>query len=207
MLGARLDNNGCHFRVWAPNAREVHVVGDFNWNADASNRLASEAGGYWKRFIAGAKEKQRYKFRTTRQDGTTVDRIDPAARYTLHSGLGDPKNGGFIVKLRDGWPDFTTPAFDNFIIYQLHVGSFAGFNDDFAGSVDDETATTGMIESKLGYIRELGFNAIELLPMNNIGPTAPGATIRASTCPWSRLTAHRRRFDGSWRGRTRRGSR
>jgi 1,4-alpha-glucan branching enzyme len=56
------------------------------------------------------------------------------------------------------------PLFENLIIYQLHIGSFAAFNDD-AGQVVDQTATFKIIASKLDYIRDLGFNAIQLLPV------------------------------------------
>jgi 1,4-alpha-glucan branching enzyme len=90
-------------------------------------------------------------------------RIDPAARDTTHSGLDDPDNGAFVVDTRSGWPPFRTPAFVNLIIYQLHVRSFAGRNDHFAGQVPQGTANSSFLESKLGYIRELGFDAIELL--------------------------------------------
>ena len=91
--------------------------------------------------------------------------MDPAARDTTHSGLADPANGGFVVNPAFNWPPFRTPRFEDLIIYQLHVGTFAGMNDHFATRVKNGTAEIGFIESKLDYIRDLGFNVIQLLPI------------------------------------------
>jgi 1,4-alpha-glucan branching enzyme len=70
-------------------------------------------------------------------------------------------------------PAFNTPPFDELLIYQLHVGSFSGHND--GTNVRDNTATFLDLISKLDYIRNLGFNAIQLLPINTEQGSACGA--------------------------------
>jgi 1,4-alpha-glucan branching enzyme len=167
-IGARLSENGCRFRVYAPNAATVHVVLEFNnWSKGPTNLLAESNDGYWEGEIAGANKGQKYRYLLVTPDGKELRKIDPAARDTVHSGLGDSNNGGFIVDPSYPWHNFTTPGFDDFIIYQCHVGAFAGYHDDFSqdASQNDDTAKIRFIESKLSYIRDTGFNAIQLLPV------------------------------------------
>ncbi|CAN0381261.1 unnamed protein product, partial [Ectocarpus sp. 4 AP-2014] len=59
------------------------------------------------------------------------------------------------------WAPFETPRFENFLIYQFHVGSFAGRGDH----VQRFPATFADVETKLSYIRDLGFSAIQPLPV------------------------------------------
>jgi pullulanase/glycogen debranching enzyme len=70
-------------------------------------------------------------------------------------------------------PAFNSPPFDELLIYQLHVGSFSGHNDGL--NVRDNTATFLDLISKLDYIRNLGFNAIQLLLVNTEQGSACGA--------------------------------
>jgi 1,4-alpha-glucan branching enzyme len=69
---------------------------------------------------------------------------------------------------------FSTPAFQDFLIYQLHVGSFAGKNDGIP--VTDNIATFVNVIAKLDYIRGLGFNTIQLLPITDFRCDLPGAS-------------------------------
>ena len=70
---------------------------------------------------------------------------------------------------------FSTPAFQDFLIYQLHIGSFAGKNDGIP--VTNNIATFVDVIAKLDYIRGLGFNAIELLPITDFLCDLPGASL------------------------------
>ena len=163
MLGARFENNGALFRVWAPNADQAFVAYDGHWNLATAFEL-SRHGEYFDGFVPHVAVETRYKF-VFFENGQEIWRIDPAARDTLHSGLNDPNNGGLIVDTTFGWPPFETPRFEDLIIYQLHVGTFAGMNDEFAWSILHGAANISFIESKLDYIKNMGFNAIELLPI------------------------------------------
>ena len=79
-MGATLIADGATFRVWAPHAHSVHVVGDFNnrQRNDAS-LLTRDAHGHWRGFISGARDRQRYMFYVV-GDGSEGLKRDPYAR-------------------------------------------------------------------------------------------------------------------------------
>ena len=59
------------------------------------------------------------------------------------------------------WAPFDPPRFENYLIYQFHVGTFAGRGDQH----DTDWATFAQVESKLGYVREMGFTCVQPLPV------------------------------------------
>ena len=171
-IGAWINNGICHFRVWAPHVDDVQVLLQSSelWNSTGETRTESltiNDDGYWTLQLDNVEPDTLYRYAISK-DAITRQKLDPAARDVIHSGLTrfDPDNGnaGIILAEHDlDWPPFITPAFENFIIYQFHIGSFAGRNDhldntDIAGFAD--------VSSKFGYIREQGFNAIEMLPVH-----------------------------------------
>ena len=169
-IGAHPNNAGCFFRVWAPYASQLKVLiqdGDI-WIRDADTRtfnLNRSEDGYWSGTVPDVQPGNLYRYEIT-TDGHTFQRLDPTSRDVLHSGLTrdypDSENASIVVSDElYTWSSYTTPHFNNFIIYQLHVGSFAGRND----GLEKEIATFADIETKLDYVRRLGFNAIELLPI------------------------------------------
>lgn len=164
MLGARFEPGGVRFNVWAPNADRAFVAYDGHWTIGSAFEL-TRTGDYFVGLAHGITVGMRYKYVFLRGSDAPSWRIDPAARDTTHSGLNDQNNGAFVVDVSHQWPSFRTPAFENLIIYQLHVGTFAGRNDEFVTTVKDRVANIGSIKSKLSYISALGFNAVELLPI------------------------------------------
>ena len=171
-IGAWIEGALCNFRVWAPNAENVKVLlqaGDC-WDRQMRIReepLIRDDIGYWKGAVANVPPGTLYRYAVI-YDGITREKLDPAARDVIHSGLTrfDPDNCNASIILDPGstdWVPFETPAFENFIIYQLHVGSFAGRNDHL-----NDKAIGGFLDvaTKFSYIRDLGFNAIELLPIH-----------------------------------------
>ena len=171
-IGAWIKDGICFFRVWAPNAEGVGLLlqsGEL-WDHNAQTReepLSREANGYWSNSVTNLPTGTLYRYAITYQ-GVTRQKLDPAARDLIHSGLTrfDPDNcNASIVPDNDStdWVPFDTPAFKNFIIYELHVGSFAGRNDHLG---DKPIARFLDVATKFRYIRELGFNAIELLPVH-----------------------------------------
>ena len=169
-IGAWLTPTGCFFRVWAPHADAVSVLvqeGPYWESGDEITILALERDGdYWSGIVPGVVAWRMYRFEIT--NGARVfQTLDPAARDVLSSELTrhDPTSRNASIVPADDlvtWSPFTTPRFENFILYQLHVGSFAGRNDH----LPTDWATFEHIESKLGYIRDLGFNCIQLLPIH-----------------------------------------
>ena len=81
-LGCHLHDGGARFAVWAPNARSVSVIGDFNgWNADTDRTyVRSDGSGLWELDVAGVAEGQRYKFAVFTHEGQRLDKADPFAR-------------------------------------------------------------------------------------------------------------------------------
>ena len=79
-MGANLVADGATFRVWAPHARSMHVIGDFNnrQRNDAS-LLTRDDHGHWRGFIPGVRDRQRYMFYVV-GDGGEGPKRDPYAR-------------------------------------------------------------------------------------------------------------------------------
>jgi 1,4-alpha-glucan branching enzyme len=171
-IGARSAGEGFFFRVWAPHATAVSVVIQDGPYWERTDRTTEHplvrCGDYWSATVARARADQLYRFRIRCSDGSVIEQIDPAARDVISSALtrgGDPDNHNGAVMLSDEafpWAPFVTPRFENFIIYQLHVGSFAGRGD----GLEKVGATFGDVEGKLPYIREMGFNCVQLLPIH-----------------------------------------
>src|SRR4249919_1994626 len=85
-LGARVIEHdgvkGVHFAVWAPNARGINVVGDFNsWNGSKHPLRALEQSGYWETFVPGLAQGATYKFEILGADGRRVLKSDPCGHY------------------------------------------------------------------------------------------------------------------------------
>src|SRR5262249_40311206 len=71
---------GTYFAVWAPNAKRVSIVGDFNRWDPAANRMRScGSSGVWEGFVAGAQHGHHYKYYIAVQDDAAIDKGDPLA--------------------------------------------------------------------------------------------------------------------------------
>ncbi len=152
-MGAVAHATGTTFRVWAPNAEAVAVVGPFNdWNP-TQNPLHPEAPGYWAADVPAVGPGTEYKFHLSRL-GQEFTRNDPYARQVTSSA------GSSVVHdphFDWGDDDFQMPAWNELVIYELHVGTFHAPDAEHVG-------TFGNVAEKLPYLRELGINCIELLP-------------------------------------------
>ena len=168
------------FRVWAPFAAQVDVILDHPV-ANTTFALANEAGTpNWSADGIPAPPNTRYQYRITTAPGQDNDTSQPHIRTdarALQVEGSDAPCQGYIVDpglFNASRPPFTTPAFEDFLIYQLHVGSFTGRNDGVTNPYP--TSTFVDLKNRLPYIRKLGFNAIELLPISNFqADTAGGA--------------------------------
>ncbi|WP_310392264.1 alpha-amylase family glycosyl hydrolase [Hymenobacter sp.] len=152
-MGAVPHAAGTTFRVWAPHAEAVAVVGDFNqWDA-TRNPLRPEADGYWATDVPGLKPGAEYKFHLTSQ-GREFTRNDPYARQMTNSA-----GSSVVHDPHFDWGDdeFHMPAWNELVIYELHVGTF-----NAPGA--DQVGTFLSVAEKLPYLRDLGINCIELLP-------------------------------------------
>jgi 1,4-alpha-glucan branching enzyme len=152
-MGSMPYAGGTAFRVWAPHADAVAVAGSFNdWSADASP-LAGEGNGYWSADVPGAKAGDEYKY--VLSSGTqALWRIDPYARE-ITSSVGN----SVVYRSEFDWgaEQFAMPPWNELVIYEMHIGTF---NDTHTSEPGD---LNGVI-AKLPYLRDLGINAIELMP-------------------------------------------
>jgi 1,4-alpha-glucan branching enzyme len=82
-MGCELGAEEATFRVWAPNATRVAVIGDWNGWADQVDSLAPRADhtGIWEGTVRGVAQGQAYKYRIETRDGERLDKADPFARF------------------------------------------------------------------------------------------------------------------------------
>jgi 1,4-alpha-glucan branching enzyme len=158
-MGANLVANGATFRVWAPGAEKVYVIGDFNsWAPSDPWLLQTRPGGHWAGFLPEVKDGTFYKF-WVQGTGTSGPKRDPYAR-DLEDAWPNPK---CIVRASDTytWQDSTwhAPAFNDLTVYQFHVGTFYG--------PDREHRVAKFLDvvDRIDYLADLGINAIEPLPI------------------------------------------
>lgn len=156
-MGAIAHEDGVTFRVWAPNADKVSVVGTFNDWQEKQNRLKPEGDGYWAANVAKAKAGDEYKFALDVGNKELLYRNDPYARELTHS------NGNSIVCVDDyEWEsaeDFQLPAWNKLIIYEMHVGTFNDPDD-----TDNSPGTFRQAAKRLDYLKRLGINAVQIMP-------------------------------------------
>lgn len=148
-VGAMLYNGGTTFRVWAPHASSVSVAGMFNGWSSTYNPLANEEGGWWSADVAGANVYDQYKYVLN----GTLWKVDPRANDVVSS-----VDNGIIVDNSYNWTPFTPPAWNEMVIYEMHIGTFY---DAPGGS----PGTWQLAASKLDYLQNLGINVVEVMPV------------------------------------------
>lgn len=153
-MGAVTEEGTTTFRVWAPHAERVYVIGDFNdWEKEAFE-MEREDKGYWSAVTEKAKIGDEYKYLVYNGE-LVLERNDPNAYEVTNS------NGNSIVRNLDfDWEgdNFELPPFNELVIYELHVGTFNRKSPDTVGTFED-------VIQKLPYLKALGINCIELLPV------------------------------------------
>lgn len=163
-LGSFLDDTGVDFRVWAPNAHAVSVVGDFNnWSAE-SNPMVKSVGGVWETHINGIENFAAYKYAITSPDGKITLKSDPYARHFETA----PANASKVYA-DDGYVWGDAEWADNLKnknileqpvnIYEVHLGSWQRFAD---GNTYDYVTAAKEISK---YVKKMGYTHIELMPI------------------------------------------
>jgi 1,4-alpha-glucan branching enzyme len=171
-LGAHLITlegvRGVHFAVWAPSARRVSVVGDFNrWDGRVHPMRARGSSGIWEIFIPELNAGAIYKFEIVGRDGNVLPlKADP---YAFRSEL-RPNTGSAVANLETHhWSDadwlsqrsgknwFQSPV----SIYEVHLGSWRRVPEDH----DRWLTYRELGDQLIPYVKELGYTHIELLPI------------------------------------------
>lgn len=170
-LGAHPSRNeegeeGYFFGVWAPNAREVHIVGDFNdWNEWANPCEKIGPGGIWTAFIPGVKQEQYYKILITTTSGDKLYKADPFASYAELR----PGNASRIFDITGfTWGDSSwlkkreTKDYNKepMAIYECHIGSWMKHPD---GTEDGFYNYREFADRIVEYLLDMNYTHIELM--------------------------------------------
>ena len=157
---------GTYFAVWAPNAKYVSVVGNFNgWNREANEMAARPDGsGIWETYIPELQKAEYYKYFIESQSGYQVEKGDPHAVHWETP----PATGTIVWDLPYNWNDADWmeqrktehPLQKPISIYEVHLGSWrrVGNNGDFMNYRE-------MAESLPEYCKAMGFTHVELMPV------------------------------------------
>ncbi len=156
--------DGAVFRVWAPHAKAVSVVGDFNSWVPGSHPMTKVEEGIWELFIPGIKEYDIYKFCVTSPSDELLFKADPYAFHTETR----PSNGSKVYDL-DGyaWNDgawleqqekqdvINSPV----SIYEMHMGSWKMKDENTPYNYSE------VADLLIPYIKDMGYTHVELLPI------------------------------------------
>lgn len=153
-IGVQIQKERCAFRVWAPHASEIYVVGEFNGWSKVKNPLKKEQNGFWYGEVEGAKPGDEYRYRIVTPTGELM-RNDPRSRIVTSS-----VGNSVIHNPVFDWckKSFTIPALNEMIIYELHIGTFAKEPGGDPGTIENAI-------KRLPYLKELGVNTIEIMPI------------------------------------------
>ena len=156
--------DGYVFRVWAPRAESVAVMGDFNeWNV-SDHPMSPIGGGVWEGFVPGLQRFDTYKYAVHTRDGRVLAKADP---YAFHAET-RPGTASKLYELGsyqwgdDGWLAWRkkNPVYHRPLnIYEVHLGSWRRTGEDEFLSYRE------MARYLVPYVKEMGFTHVELLPV------------------------------------------
>ena len=159
---------GVYFAVWAPHARRVAVIGDFNdWDFEADYMERQEPLGIYTLFVPGVKEGDLYKFCIETEQGKRIFKADPFANYAeLRPGTASRVTDishlkwtdDAWMKARETWDHKVNPM----SIYEVHMGSWMRH----PGREDEGFYTyREFAEAITKYVKDMGYTHVELMGM------------------------------------------
>ena len=153
---------GYSFRVWAPRARSIYVVGDFNFWNPREIAMVKDAHGSWYAEAPNARPGQRYQYLVTGENGKEIYKTDPYARAVAPL----PDTAGILQAQKPyRWRDEAfrknkkNPLNAPTSIYEVHLGSWRRHPD---GSF---YTYTQLKETLVPYVKEMGYTHVEFLPL------------------------------------------
>jgi 1,4-alpha-glucan branching enzyme len=158
--GVVLPSTGTSFAVWAPHARAVRVIGDFNgWHGNLHSMRNMGSTGVWELFVPGLASGSNYKFEILTQAGQWVQKADPMARYTEVP----PLTASVIGETAYSWQDHgwlteraaTDPHNRAMSIYEMHVGSWR-----------PGLGYRALADELIAYLGELAYTHVEFMPLS-----------------------------------------
>ncbi len=163
-LGAHKLAKGYVFRTWAPHARSVRVLGDFNDWDTSSKTMKCIKGGIWELEVPEAKKYDNYKFYIESESGEFLYKTDPYSFHTctrpenagkLYDTSGYKWTDGEYMKNKAGSNIFSSPM----NIYEVHLGSWIKHPD--GNYFTYENVARELVE----YVKKMGYTHIELMPI------------------------------------------
>jgi 1,4-alpha-glucan branching enzyme len=157
---------GTAFAVWAPAARAVSVVGDFNsWDGRLHAMRSLGPGGIWELFLPGVEPGARYKYEILAADGELRLKADPCAQAAERP----PQTASVVTEVKHQWRDAAwlerrasqVPLGRPISIYEVHLGSWR------RGLLEGNRSLTylELADELSAYALDMGFTHIELLPI------------------------------------------
>ncbi|MBL7864316.1 MAG: 1,4-alpha-glucan branching protein GlgB [Cyclobacteriaceae bacterium] len=157
---------GVYFAVWAPNAQQVAVIGDFNHWQKGANKLSPrwDESGIWETFVPGATKGQAYKYAIQSRQGI-LEKSDPFARYAEVA----PRTASVIWGTDYKWKDkkWLTKRKNSankprpYSIYEVHPGSWRRRSDEGNRSLSYKELAVELVD----YVVRMGFTHVEFLPI------------------------------------------
>lgn len=171
VLGAHLrvvdGVSGTSFALWAPNAQEVRVVGDFNdWDGRVNPMKSHGSSGVWEVFVVGVGPGVRYKFELVDAQGSLCLRTDPFAFSTESP----PATASIVYESEHVWADqqwlvkrsLGDPLYQPILTYEVHLGSWRRVPEEHNRFLSYRELAVILVD----YVVEMGFTHVELLPIS-----------------------------------------
>jgi 1,4-alpha-glucan branching enzyme len=166
-LGSHPTKDGVRFTVWAPHAKAVSVVGDFNeWNAATTPlRQLPDTGGVWSAVVPKVSRGAFYKYALETAAGTALLKADPfAIRHQR-----EPDTASMVWTAEHTWTDAAWMASRKersspgapVSIYEVHLGSWMRVPEEAYRSLTYREIAPKLVE----YVTRLGFTHVELMPL------------------------------------------
>ncbi len=160
---------GTSFAVWAPNARSVRVVGDFNfWDGRAHLMRSLGPSGVWELFVPGVEGGTRYKYEVLTASGQVIHKADPVAFGAEAS----PGTSSVVSDLSYAWGDDEwvqrrdvqeLPVSKPMSVYEVHLGSWRRVPEDG----NRQLTYLELAEQLPEYAASMGFTHVEMMPVAN----------------------------------------
>ncbi len=157
---------GTYFAVWAPSAKAVSVVGDFNFWIEGDHKLNVrwDASGIWEGFIPGVMAGTRYKYKIhSHNHDIKTEKADPFARYSEHP----PKTASIVWDKTYKWKDTkwmgarkSKNSLDSpYSVYEVHLGSWRRNDKNEFLSYEE------LSKELVAYVKEMNFTHVEFMPV------------------------------------------
>lgn len=157
---------GTYFAVWAPSAKKVSVIGDFNYwlESDHALNVRWDGSGIWEGFLPGVGHGNLYKYKIhSHHNGEVTEKADPFARFCEQP----PKTASIVWEEAYTWKDKTwltkrkkTNQLDQaFSVYEVHLSSWKKKPDGTSLTYEE------LAKELVSYVKEMGYTHVEFMPI------------------------------------------